>query len=389
MLISQFLYLYCTLRYKISNKNHTLEKRKSNQSKMSVILRKRKNADGSTSLRLDIYNNGQRTIETLKHLQLSKPSNLLDREQNKNRMQQAEEISVTRAAELEANNYSMVTDAGKKTVITTWMQSFIDGYTKKDKRNMQGVLNRFSDYLIEEKKTGLTFGNLTALIIEDFIDYLEAHSTGEGASSYYSRFKKMIKQAYRQRLMKDNILDLVERKVKGKAKRKDTLTIDELKILSATPTESSEVRRAFLFCCVSGLRWVDVKPLKWQSINLQSRQMNVTQTKTGESVATPLNDTAIKLLDKAGSPDENVFDLPTANGANKTVKAWVKRAKINKIITWHNARHSFGTNLIYNDVDVLTASKLLGHTSMKHTQRYVKASEEMKQTATNKLNFDL
>jgi hypothetical protein len=37
----------------------------------------------------------------------------------------------------------------------------------------------------------------------------------------------------------------------------------------------------------------------------------------------------------------------------------------------------------------LTTSKLLGHTSMKHTQRYVKASEEMKQTATNKLNFEL
>jgi len=356
---------------------------------MSVILRKRKNSDGSISLRLDIYSNGKRSIETLKHLKLSKPSNLIDREQNKKKMQQAEEISVTRAAELEANNYSMVTDAGKKTIITVWMQSYVNGYNKKDKRNMQGVLNRFEKYINEEKKVGLTFGNLNALIIEDFIDYLEANSTGEGASSYYSRFKKMIKQAYRQRLMKDNVLDFVERKVKGKAKRKDTLTMDELKILSATPTESSEVRRAFLFCCVSGLRWIDVKPLKWQSINVESRQMNLKQSKTGENVATPLNDTAIKLLDKAGAPGANVFDLPTANGANKTVKAWVKRAKINKVITWHNARHSFGTNLIYNDVDVLTASKLLGHTSMKHTQRYVKASEEMKQTATDKLNFDL
>jgi len=102
---------------------HTLEKRKSNQSQMSVVLRKRKNADGTTTLRLDIYHNGQRKIETLKHLKLAKSSNLLDREQNKQRMQQAEEIAVTRAAELEANNYSMVTDAGKKTIITVWMQN--------------------------------------------------------------------------------------------------------------------------------------------------------------------------------------------------------------------------------------------------------------------------
>lgn len=356
---------------------------------MSVTLRKRKNADGTTTLRLDIYHNGQRTVETLKNLKLAKPSNLLDREQNKKRMQLAEEIAVTRAAELEANNYSMVTDAGKKTIITEWMQSFIDTYNKKDKRNMQGVLNRFIAFLKEEKNTGLTFGGLTALIIEDFIDFLEANSTGEGALSYFNRFKKMIKQAYRKKLLKENVLEFVERKVKGKAKRKDILTLDELKVLSATPTESNEVRRAFLFCCVSGLRWIDVKALKWQNIKIESRQMVLSQSKTGEPVTTPLNDTAMSLLGTPGKSGEAVFTLPSANGANKTLKAWVKRAKINKTITWHNGRHSFGTNLIFNEVDVLTASKLLGHTSMKHTQRYVKASEEMKQAATNKINFDL
>lgn len=356
---------------------------------MSVVLRKRKNLDGSITLRLDIYSNGQRTVETLKHLKLSKPSNLLDREQNKQRMQLAEEIAVTRAAQLEANNYNMVTDSGKKTVITIWMQNFVDSYTKKDKRNMQGVLNRFIAFLKKKNKVGLTFGNFDALLIEDFIEFLEANSTGEGASSYYSRFKKMLNQAYRKKLLKENILDFVERKVKGKAKRKDILTLDELKTLAATPTESTEVRRAFLFCCVSGLRWIDVKPLKWQNINIASRQMIISQSKTGEPVGTPLNDTAIKLLGESGESGERIFTLPTANGANKTLKAWVKRAGISKAITWHNGRHSFGTNLIFNDVDVLTASKLLGHTSMKHTQRYVRASEEMKQAATNKINFDL
>lgn len=154
---------------------------------MSVILRKRKNADGSTTLRLDIYHSGERRIETLKHLKLSKPSNLLDREQNKKRIQQAEEIALSRSVELEATNYSIVSDAGKKTIIAAWMYNYIENYSKKDKRNMQGALNRFELFLKEENKTGLTFGNINALIIEDFIDFLEANSTGEGASSYYNR----------------------------------------------------------------------------------------------------------------------------------------------------------------------------------------------------------
>jgi integrase/recombinase XerD len=357
--------------------------------KMSVVLRKRKNADGSTTLRLDIYHNGQRMVETLKHLKLAKPSNLIDRENNKERMQQAEAIAVTRAAELEANNYNMVSDAGRHTIITAWMQTHVDGYTKKDKRTIQGALNRFHNFLIEVKKQGLTFGNIDALLIEDFIDYLEANSTGEGARSYYNRFKKMMRQAYRKKLMKTNVLDFVERKATGKAKKKDILTLDELKTLNATPTESSEVKRAFLFACVTGLRWCDIKALQWKSINTNSRQISITQSKTGEAITNPLNDTAIKLLGEAGKPGANVFTLPTANGCNKTLKAWVKRAGISKAITFHNGRHSFGTNLIFNEVDVLTASKLLGHNSLRHTQRYVDTAAEMKQTATNKINIEL
>ncbi|MGN6248947.1 MAG: tyrosine-type recombinase/integrase [Ginsengibacter sp.] len=356
---------------------------------MSVKLRKRKNSDGTTSLRLDIFHNGSRRIETLKHLQLSKPSTFLDRENNKRRLQQAEEIAIARSAELQANDYNMVSDAGKKTVITEWMQNYVDNYKKKDVRNMQGALNKFKTFLKEERKPQLTFGNLSPLIIEDFMEYLDSISTGEGAQSYYSRFKKMIKQAYRKSLLKSNPVDLVEKRLNGKAKKKDILTIPELKILASTTTESSEVKKAFLFSCVTGLRWIDIKSLKWSSINIANRQMNVNQAKTGEDVATPLNDTAIQLLGEPGNRVDYVFNLPSANGANKTVKAWVKRAGINKAITWHNARHSFGTNLIYSDVDVLTASKLLGHTSMKHTQRYVKASQEMKEAATDKLNFEL
>ena len=90
---------------------------------MSVILRKRKNANGTISLRLDIFHNGERKIETLKQLQLSKPTTLLDREQNKKRLQQAEEIAVTRAAQLQANNYNMITDAGNKTIVTGYYAS--------------------------------------------------------------------------------------------------------------------------------------------------------------------------------------------------------------------------------------------------------------------------
>lgn len=359
---------------------------------MSVTLRKRKNANGTITLMLDIYNDGVRSYERLAHLQLAKPSNLLDRENNKELLQTAEAIRLSRAVELEGNNYDMASDAGKNTVVTTWMKSYIDSYTKKDVRTLQSVLTRFNDFLAGIKRTGLTFGNINALIIEDFIDYLQDRSTGEGASSYYKRFKKMLKNAYRKRLMKENVLDFVEKKVKGKAKKKDILTLDELKVMAATHTESSEVKRAALFSCVTGLAWVDIKKLKWKEIKLDGRILEMVRAKqesANVTVSIPLNDTAMTLLAKAGKPAENVFKLPSANGANKTLKAWVKRAGINKKITWHNLRHSYGTNLILNDVDVVTTSKLLGHATLAHTNRYVDTAAELKQKATDKINIEL
>lgn len=355
---------------------------------MSVILRKRKNSDGTTSLLLDIYDKGNRSYEFLKHLQLSKPSNHLDRQKNKENLQLAVKIATKRAQDLSASNYNMASETGKSTIVTEWMQSFVDNYKKKDKGNMQGALNRFKDFLIEEKKQGLTFGELTELIIEDFRDELSAKSKGEGASSYFARFKKMVKQAYRKKIIANNPAADVSRP-KGTAKKKDNLTLDEIKLLAKTKTESDQVRRAFLFSCVTGLRWIDVSNLTWENINVKNMVMTISQSKTEREVTINLNDTAIKLIGDPDKSNELVFTLPTANGANKTLKAWVKRAGIKKKITFHNARHSFGTNLIFHGADVTTAKDLLGHTSLRHTQRYVTAARELKERATDKLNLDL
>jgi integrase len=357
---------------------------------MSVTLRKRKNADSTISLRLDIYRNGKRTIETLKHLQLANPTTTAIRDTNKELLAQAKMIAVARAMELESNNYNVANNLNKNIRVTTWMQTYVDAYTKKDKRNMQGVLNRFKDFLLQEKKSEVTFSNLDALLIEKFIDYLEGRSKGEGAPSYYHRFAKMLRYAYRKGMMKTNVLDFVEKKVKGKAAKKDILTLNEIKTLISKPIESNEVRKAAIFSLMTGLAWIDVKNLKWSNIDFNNKTLyNAYRSKTEEPIVVPLNDAAIKVLDNKGKEEEFVFNLPSAYGANKTLQAWIKRAGINKKITWHNLRHSAGTNLAYAGVDILTISKVLSHSTTQHTMRYVDAANEMKIKAMENLNVEL
>lgn len=360
---------------------------------MSVTLRPRKNKNGTTSLRIDIYVDGKHTIETLENLKLSKGNSVDERLRNKEKLRLAEEICHQRRIELEANNYNIETDTGKRTIILDWMDSYIKDYNKSDIRNIEGAKNRFRTFLEGKKMTTLTFGNLTPLLIEEFISYLESKSEGEGAKSYYGRFTKMINNAYKSRILKENILDFVDKSPKGEAKEKDTLSTNELQILFNTPfkNKNKHIKDAFIFACMTGLRWGDIRDLKWKHINIEKNQIKKIQNKNKKLVTIHINDTAYAIIGKSTPSDEelNVFSLPSHKSVNVAIKKWILESGIKSKITFHNARHTFGTNLAYNETEGLKITRMMGQSNMAQANRYIKIAEERKAKATNTLNLDL
>ena len=158
-------------------------------------------------------------------------------------------------------------------------------------------------------------------------------------------------------------------------------------LLAKTPTQNANVKRAFILSCCTGLRFCDVKELKYSDIDFASNKLKINQQKTGVQVTIDLNTTAKKMIGEPGEPKAKVFDLPTHAGCVKTVQAWVTRAKIEKHITWHCARHSFAVNLLTSDQrpDIKTVASTLGHTSLKHTEKYTRVVDELKKKAVNAL----
>lgn len=83
--------------------------------------------------------------------------------------------------------------------------------------------------------------------------------------------------------------------------------------------------------------------------------------------------------------DSFVFTLPSYESCCKSVKCWAKRAGINKHISWHCARHSFAVKTLNNGANIKTVASLLGHSGLKHTEKYTRAVDKLKENAINSL----
>lgn len=60
----------------------------------------------------------------------------------------------------------------------------------------------------------------------------------------------------------------------------------------------------------------------------------------------------------------------------KSLKRWVKRAGINKHISWHCGRHGFAMNILNNGANIKTVASLLGHSRLKHTEKHTRSLDK-------------
>lgn len=149
---------------------------------------------------------------------------------------------------------------------------------------------------------------------------------------------------------------------------------------------------AFLFCCYTGLRYSDFKNLSKDNITtIEGNPWIILHTiKTGAEVKLPLtllfDGKPWRLLKRHRDNPDAFFTLKSNSKVNKELVQIGKLAKINKHFSFHTARHTNATLLIYNGVNITTVQKLLGHRNVMTTQIY---SEVMNRTIINDLKNSL
>lgn len=142
------------------------------------------------------------------------------------------------------------------------------------------------------------------------------------------------------------------------------------------------VREAFLFCCYTGLRYSDVSQITTDNFIVRNGctwlifVTKKTQTKVSIPVSLLFKGKAMHIYNKVKRRKGIIFPIMDNSTANKVLIRIGHYAGINKHFSFHSARHTFATQLLYEGVSLEVVQKLLGHHSIRTTQIYAEITSQ-------------
>ncbi|HPD64246.1 MAG TPA: site-specific integrase [Bacteroidia bacterium] len=357
---------------------------------MTVYLRKKSLSDGRKSLYLDIYHNGRRYYEFLK-IYLVKAITPEESKSNRENYELAKQIRAIKEIELNSQGTNYIPNHRKSIEFIEYFENFSKTYKNRDNRTVRACLNYFRKYLEVNHIKSLQCNELTFDHCKNFADFLTANLNGETPFNYFLKFKAVIKKAYKEKILSTNLAeDIILTRPDGI--KKAILSPSEIQLLANTYCGNDELKRAFLFSLMTGIRFVDINLLKWKNIDFERKKCTFTQSKLKRKrsglVTIPLNETALFLLGQPGKQDHFIFNLPSHTACLKLLRNWTKKAGIQKHITFHCARHSYAVNLLDSEgagADVKTVAALMGHSNLKMMEVYSRVIDERLQKAVNSI----
>ena len=248
--------------------------------------------------------------------------------------------------------------------------------TLKSYRLVYNHLRNFISY--KYKRKDITFRELTEEFINDF-DYYLRINIGI-VLTYILPLKKMTSMAVDQELIyKDPFRNF---HITMQETDRGYLVREEIEKLIAYEPKNKRIeltRDMFVFSCFTGFAFVDVQQLKKTHIQtffdgnmwiIKRRQ----KTNTASNVR--LLEVAQNIIKKYEGLTKDDYLFPricnaTCNTHLKTIMADCGSVK-HKPISFHWARHTFGTLFVTEGIPLESVSKMMGHKDLRTTQIYAK-----------------
>lgn len=257
--------------------------------------------------------------------------------------------------------------------------------------------------LLQEFKKEILFTDLTFEFVSSFDNYLQSKGYHLNTiAKHMKHLKRYINVAINKEYMDIQKYAFRKYKIKSIEGSHTHLAPEELYRfenlqLTGRYTRLQKTKDAFLFCCYAGLRYSDFTSLT--STNIiefhQETWIIYKSVKTGIEVRLPLyllfEGKGIQILQRYKDDLDSFFKLKDNSNINKELNLLAGLAKIDKRVSFHTARHTNATLLLYSGANITTVQKLLGHKSVKTTQVYANIMDitvvrDLEKTASSKLH---
>ena len=361
---------------------------------MGIAIRTSKLKNNRLRLSLDIYHKGQSKSETLELFLYEKPNTFQEREHNQRTKKIAESIRSKRILELQENRYHVFTGFKSQANFMEYFKKLALEKSRREGRHgtWYSAYKAFQKFIGNEN---LSFEECNSDVVKRFKEFLltakinrEKTLAKNSAVTYFEKLKSALLKAIDDKIIFENPSKGIS--IQKEESNRVYLQIEEIRDLFNTECECDILKRAFLFSCLTGLRWSDVYKLTWKEVvyaeQEQIYKLLYTQKKTQKVQYHPIQDQAFRLLGDRGNPDSRVFKgVEYGVHTNSKLKLWTINAGINKHVTFHVGRHTYATLMLTQGADIFTVSKLLGHADVTTTQIYAKVIDKKRNEAVNLL----
>ena len=245
---------------------------------------------------------------------------------------------------------------------------------------------------IEDKgRKDVPIDSVTDGMFEDFRFYLKkkrfAAKTVNRHLCWLSRlmYRAVSKRVIRYNPFEDATYEKEERKIRFLQKS----DIAKFMALKVNDREAELARRMFLFSCFTGLAIADMECLKFSHIQTSAdgrRYIRKERKKTKVESVVPLHPIAEEILSRCQEGEDQAVKekdggLVFPRGCSRSVMnnklSTVGLAcGIRQRLSFHMARHTFGTLSLSAGIPIESIAKMMGHTSITSTQIYAQVTDK-------------
>lgn len=260
------------------------------------------------------------------------------------------------------------------------------------------ALNHLKNFLQKKYKVrDMAFQSLNPTFVKAFDLYLRADlkMTCNTIVNIMARLHLVIKSAMDNGLIKQD--PFMDYKYLTEPLVAKCLSEEEFNLILTTPLPKDNmnlVRDVFIFSCMTGLAFSDLRNLTPENMKQAEDGVwwiHTARKKTGTPCHIPLMELPLQLIKKyCGISDQGrLFPMLSCSKTNINLKKIAKYCGIERCLTFHQARHNFGSLITLSQgVPLESVCKMMGHKDISTTQLYAKltrqkVNEDIKRISTS------